>query len=668
MKLIYAYIKCFRNIVNQEICFTPHYTVTYNAELPFPEGLRIYPKQPDAAMKAVFKNDKLSNVHLLVGKTGAGKTNILQLLGLEEEERRKITEASNAYFLIYKTSTGFLIEPFNMLVSDAVKKKYAGSRIDEALSDNLKLYMSIGDSMQMYHFGINADGEPVDVVPKRLEELKQAGEYTYIFNGFDCHSFANWSYRDSRLEGFEENTEWLPRMMAEYHKTALWCSCRFLKEYIETFSSNNIKRKAALVVKSSNWSDTIKQHLGESLLKSDYWTFEEKRREAEIAALGKTVKPLTKPTVKQQFVHDLWTDYARYLREWVAYIDKFSEDLEDDDGADPFGVDTEYWDYYFQKEQEEENRARKKKKRGKGSVQIDPTMLPDWEDMSILKRIEWLSMYIDRKDGYAKGLLWQIYSDIKDIGEILLKFDDKYFTVTTFTLPIVEMYTDANRVLVDDLFERMEQYRPDQDGIFTKELLPYRFSCISSGEYQLAKVLGGIEEYCVRLSLEHYGNRPHLIYLLDEPDTYMHPELCRIFLSKLNGIMEERKGQTDLQVIISTHSPLMLSDMLPWQITRLDVDANGYCMINNGMGQECFGANIHSILADGFFLQYTIGEYARNYLQNEIDWLTGLKNGVERKEADNIRMEELKSVVPHIGDVIIRRCMENMLRNLGEEL
>ena len=140
--------------------------------------------------------------------------------------------------------------------------------------------------------------------------------------------------------------------MAEYHKTALWCSCRFLKEYIETFNTNNIKRKAALVIKSSNWANTIKQHLGENLIRSDYWSFAERKREAEIEARGKAVKPLMKPTIKQQFVHDLWTDYARYLREWIAYIDKFSGDLDEEDESGLFSVDTEYWDYYFEKEQE----------------------------------------------------------------------------------------------------------------------------------------------------------------------------------------------------------------------------------------------------------------------------------------------------------------------------
>lgn len=667
MKLICAYIKRFRNIVNQEIYFTPYYTIVYNAALPFPDGLRICPTQPDAAISAVHKSGNLSDVHLLVGKTGAGKTNILQMVGLEEEERREIEEASNSYFLIYRTNTGFLIEPYNMPISDELKKGYEENRRDRDLSDNLKLYVSIGESMQMYHFEINADGAPVNIVPKRPDELKKSRDYTYIFNGFDRYSFASWSYRESRLEGFEKNDKWLPRIMAEYHKTALWCSCRFLKEYIETFNTNNIKRKAALVIKSSNWANTIKQHLGENLIKSDYWSFEERKREAEIEAHGKAVKPLMKPTIKQQFVHDLWTDYARYLREWIAYIDKFSVDSDEEDESGLFGVNTEYWDYYFEKEQEEEAKLHRKKK-NRNYVQIDPTILPDWENISILKRIEWLSMYIDRKDGYAKGLLWQIYSDIKDIGELLLRFDDKYFTLTTFTLPVVDMYTEQNKMLVDDLFERMEQYRPDQVGIFTKELLPYRFSCISSGEYQLAKVLGGIEEYCVRLSLGNYGNRPHLIYLLDEPDTYMHPELCRIFLSKLNNILKEREAQTDIQVIISTHSPLLLSDVLPWQITRLDIDNDGYCIVKNGMGQECFGANIHSILADGFFLQYTIGEYAKNYLQNEIDWLDSIESEAERTEADGKHMKELKSVVPHIGDVIIRRCMENMLKNLGEEV
>lgn len=373
--------------------------------------------------------------------------------------------------------------------------------------------------------------------------------------------------------------------------------------------------------------------------------------------MGKPIKQRRYPAIRKQFVHDLWTDYALYLREWIAYIKMYPEDKASQfDIADIVKKGTNR--VYKRILAEEKKRSR---------IRINPKAIPDYEDISILHRIKWLSMYIDlRGDGTPYHLLYQIYDDIKDIGNILNQFDDKYFTNNTFTLPIEDMYTEENRELVEKLFERMEGYRPDDTGIFTNELLPYHFLCISSGEYQFAKILGGIEELCVRLSVDK--TKPHIIYLLDEPETYMHPELCRTFLKRLDDVLKERSARTDIQIIISTHSPLLLSDLLPGQITRLDLDKNGYCLIKNSTEKAYFGANIHTILADGFFLDYTIGEYARVFLQENINWLKEFLEKENKTVDDKHRVQELKSIVPYIGDPLIKNSFEVLIWKAGENI
>ena len=98
------------------------------------------------------------------------------------------------------------------------------------------------------------------------------------------------------------------------------------------------------------------------------------------------------------------------------------------------------------------------------------------------------------------------------------------------------------RELFDDLFERMEQYRPDDAGIFTECLLPYEFTRLSTGEYQYAKVLGGMEDY-LKLSSSGRTNRGlDKIILMDEPEAYMHPELARQFIARMLKIVEKYQG------------------------------------------------------------------------------------------------------------------------------
>ena len=667
MRIIYCYIKSFRNIKNQSISFSDRYCISYNKDLSFPEALNISITESAVPNSVIYRNSKLANIHLLVGKTGAGKTNIFQLIGMPESERVEHSGTEDSYFLLYEAGNGFVIELFNTPISDEYLPKGYSIQNDPAwdrIPDRDRKQITMYESMLVYRFKINESGEIIDLTHIHTPE-QLAGDLTFVFNGYERYAFAACPYEDTHNTAVENNTKWQPRMNAEYQRTSLQSSCRFLKEYIETFDENNIKRKAALVIRCSNWSDTIKQHVDESLKKHDYWSFTGNIREnTEKAILGEPVRERKLPEIRYQFVHDLWTDYALYLRKWILYIQMFPSGEMD--------ASQEFNYYYSEKIEEERNREYNKKRSKKSrnrydSIPINPTELPDYEDISILKRLKWLCMWIDlRGEGNARSLLYQIYDDIKDIGQILRRFDNKYFTNETFTLPIEDMYLEENCSLVNALFERMEQYRPDDTGVFTKELLPYQFSCISSGEYQFAKVLGGIEEYCIKLSIGEYGNHPNMVYLLDEPETYMHPELCRTFLKRLDTLLQERSATNDIQVLISTHSPMLLSDVLPNQVTRLDYDSKGYCIIKNRNEKSYFGANIHTVLADGFFLDYTIGEYARGYLQQQFALLKSIAEKNDINSDDRAFAEELKTVIPYIGDELMKN-MFNMFLNLLED-
>lgn len=114
LKLIYAYIKRFRNIIDQEISFSHRYGVTYDPKLPFPEALTITYNERDAAVDVLFSDSQLVNVHVIVGRTGAGKSNVFQMIGMPEEERALHGESGDSYFLLYEAKDGFAIEPYNI--------------------------------------------------------------------------------------------------------------------------------------------------------------------------------------------------------------------------------------------------------------------------------------------------------------------------------------------------------------------------------------------------------------------------------------------------------------------------------------------------------------------------------------------------------------------------
>lgn len=166
---------------------------------------------------------------------------------------------------------------------------------------------------------------------------------------------------------------------------------------------------------------------------------------------------------------------------------------------------------------------------------------------------------------------------------------------------------------------------------------------------------------------DQQGNRVAYdkIILLDEPEAYMHPELARKFLSFLfqltSKYMDKRNGS--IQFVIGTHSPLLVSDLFSEEVTRLDIDKEtGYAIVNEGSDKEYFGANMHTILADGFFIDYTIGEYARKKLQDMYGQLKTIAEKKTLSEEDGDFVNEVRSLLPHIGDDFIRIAFDNQLR------
>ena len=82
MKLIYIYIQRFRNIERQEINLSDKFSVNLDGS-----ALRIVRKEPNAAMDYMYGNSFMRDLHVIVGKTGSGKTNLLHLLGMDEWDR-----------------------------------------------------------------------------------------------------------------------------------------------------------------------------------------------------------------------------------------------------------------------------------------------------------------------------------------------------------------------------------------------------------------------------------------------------------------------------------------------------------------------------------------------------------------------------------------------------
>lgn len=609
MKLIYCYIEHFRNIENQDVSLSDEFDCRYRDSKIFIEK-----REKNPLMDYIYDNGFMSNLRIIVGKTGSGKTNFLQLIGMDWWNR-KSTADGDAYLLLYKlhNENDFFVEE-----------------------------VGLGNKTRAYCFTYDFDKhEILKYIPAAYDDH----EDTYIINAFDRYAFASCPYDNVRQEQMFDNNQFIPRKITQYGKSSVSMECEFLKEYLSHFSEKSIKRRASFVIGWKNWQNKIQSDLDEKLIKREYWTYKDRAEEQRDKNFrnGQYNKPIEydkKSTPKSRFIHDLMVDFAIYLRKWAELVEyEFPEKYYPYTGiVYDLGIE-------------------------------DPRELPDGKKMGILKRIDWLCQYIDYHTDEItsnRGLVWQIGSDIRDLFHLLGKMDDKYFTDTEFTIPVMDIDVNGKTVM-RDVFERMEQYRSDQIGVFTECLLPYHWSYVSSGEYQYAKIWGVLEEYGVRVKMMTQGQKyseaiqPNLILLLDEPENYMHPEMCRTFIRNLNVLLSKRNPNTELQVLISTHSPFMLSDVMASQVIKMDYDENGKCVISESE-KPYYAANIHSIMADGFFLEYTIGEQARIFLEDKfklLQRLTCMNRNLSSSEKEELTM--IRSLIPNIGDALIRHCFCMML-------
>lgn len=609
MKLIYCYIEHFRNIENQDVSLSDEFDCRYRDSKIFIEK-----REKNPLMDYIYDNGFMSNLRIIVGKTGSGKTNFLQLIGMDWWNR-KSTADGDAYLLLYKmhNENDFFVEE-----------------------------VGLGNKTRAYCFTYDFDKhEILKYIPAACDDH----EDTYIINAFDRYAFASCPYDNVRQEQMFDNNQFIPRKITQYGKSSVSMECEFLKEYLSHFSEKSIKRRVSFVIGWKNWQNKIQSDLDEKLIKREYWTYKDRAEEQRDKNFrnGQYNKPIEydkKSTPKSRFIHDLMVDFAIYLRKWAELVEyEFPEKYYPYTGiVYDLGIE-------------------------------DPRELPDGKKMGILKRIDWLCQYIDYHTDEItsnRGLVWQIGSDIRDLFHLLGKMYDKYFTDTEFTIPVMDIDVNGKTVM-RDVFERMEQYRPDQIGVFTECLLPYHWSYVSSGEYQYAKIWGVLEEYGVRVKMMTQGQKyseaiqPNLILLLDEPENYMHPEMCRTFIRNLNVLLSKRNPNTELQVLISTHSPFMLSDVMASQVIKMDYDENGKCVISESK-KPYYAANIHSIMADGFFLEYTIGEQARIFLEDKfklLQRLTCMNRNLSSSEKEELTM--IRSLIPNIGDALIRHCFCMML-------
>jgi len=155
-----------------------------------------------------------------------------------------------------------------------------------------------------------------------------------------------------------------------------------------------------------------------------------------------------------------------------------------------------------------------------------------------------------------------------------------------------------------------------------------------------------------------YDTNSDLIITRDEPDSFLHPNWQKKIISDFSFLLNKYISENQhIHFIITTHSPFLLSDIPKQNIIFLDKDEKGNCKVVDGLKEkkQTFGANIHTLLSDSFFMEDGLmGEFAKSKIDKTIKLLN-------QDKLDEKELKYCEQIISIIGEPIVKNQLQRML-------
>jgi predicted ATP-binding protein involved in virulence len=165
----------------------------------------------------------------------------------------------------------------------------------------------------------------------------------------------------------------------------------------------------------------------------------------------------------------------------------------------------------------------------------------------------------------------------------------------------------------------------------------------SSGQKAFLNLFSKLTATLSRMSLAS------ALLCIDEGDLYLHPKWQAEFLSSLVTVLSAVTN-VDVQLVLTSHSPLLVSDLPRQNIEILGNDGT----IDNDL--ETFGANLYDLYSGPLFLgELTSGLFAHS----KIHQLFEIAKKEDKTRTDS---EYIRNFLRILGDKIFRFKLEEQTR------
>ncbi len=223
------------------------------------------------------------------------------------------------------------------------------------------------------------------------------------------------------------------------------------------------------------------------------------------------------------------------------------------------------------------------------------------------------------------------------IIESVKKLNDKFQEFNEF-LVNVDFKKEGSRVYIETNTSITEKFIfLYKEACADVKFLRFTWSEMSSGQYGLLNLFGRFYDALNKLKREYDIQREEFeryqasdsffeptyptsfLLLIDEGDLYFHPQWQKdwlFYFIRLVDILFTGR----VQIILTTHSPFVLSDFPNTNVTFLSNEKNAITIDNDLDGSpRTFGANINDLFANSFFINDGLmGKFAKIKINNFI--------------------------------------------------
>ena len=233
--------------------------------------------------------------------------------------------------------------------------------------------------------------------------------------------------------------------------------------------------------------------------------------------------------------------------------------------------------------------------------------------------------------GYSKGILYT------------LRFE---FDITNFNKNLFR------------IIEHIESNPHDKNWL--KHLKPFiLWNDISDGETTLLSIFARIWD-------EHKKkDNSFTTCIFDEPDTSLHPEWQQSLVDRFKNFFSLLGEKKKYHLIITSHSPIVISDLPRENVIFLDKNASGECVVKEPKDMDrTFGANIHSLYRSSFFMNGLMGKFAEGKINDVIIFLNEVPKKIYRQKELERKRDEADFIITQIGEPLIREMLRKQFNEV----